>query len=428
MQVLSARCAGVDVPKKTVGAGVLPRAGHETRPVSPMPAELLALADGLRACGGTHVAMARTGDDWTPVCHILEGTGEGILLKAQPVKAVPGRQTDVTDAVWLAERWPHGRLRARVIPPVAPRDLRDLTRERSPVIPARVTLRKRGQKRLAAANLTRAAAAAEMRGGAGRAIRAALLAGPPDPQTVAAWAKGRRRRNRAPLAHAVDGRGKPPHRLVLTAWWGQVERLDAPMARVDAQIQAICGPGAEAVGRLDPLPGVARHTAARRIAESGPDRSRVPRADHLAAWAGVAPGHHASAGTRASGKTRTGHRLWRTPLGQAAHAAARTQGPDLRAPSRRLATRRGQKRAMMAVAPSLLVIADAMSQRQAPDRDAGADWCDRLQPEDTARQLVKRLAPRGDHVPLKRPSTNAMPERQQLFSSQYQHLLYARAD
>jgi transposase len=157
------------------------------------------------------------------------------------------------------------------------------------------------------------------------------------------------------------------------------------------------------------MPGVARPTADMLVAEIGTDMSRVPRADHVAAWAGVAPGHHERAGKRTSGKTRQGHRCLRTVLVHAAHAAARTKGTYLSAQYRRRAARRGKKRALMAVAHSMLVMAYHMIQRQEPYREAGADFFDRLQPEDTARRLVKRLEHLGYHVTLQSPSTDARP-------------------
>jgi transposase len=162
------------------------------------------------------------------------------------------------------------------------------------------------------------------------------------------------------------------------------------------------------VSLLDTVPGVARRTAERLVAEIGTDMTRFPSADHLASWAGVAPGNHESAGKRGSGKTRKGHRFLRTTLVQAAHAAARTKGTYLNAQYRRLASRRGKKRAMMAVAHSILVMAYDMLQRQEPYREAGGDFFDRLQPEDTARRLVKRLASLGDQVTLRSPSTEAL--------------------
>jgi transposase len=409
MQVMYERCAGLDVHKKTVVACVLTLAGQETRTFSKMTADLLALADWLLACGCTHVAIESTGDYWKPVFNILEGTCEVILVDAQHVKAMLGRKTDVKDAVWLAELLQHGLLRASFIPPVAQRARRDLTRYRSTFIHERVTLINRVQKLLEEAHITLAAVASDIMGVSGRAILAALIAGHTDPHTLAELAKGRLRSKREPLAKALEGRVKPPHRFVLTELLCQVDCLDDTIARFDAQIQEICGPVEEAVGLLDTIPGVARHTAEMLIAEIGTDMSRFPSADHLAAWAGVAPGHHESAGKRASGKTRKGNRFLRTTLVQAAHAAARTKGTYLSAQYRRLATRRGKKRAIMAVAHSILVIAYDMIQRQEPYREAGADFFDRLQPEDTARRLVKRLEHLGYHVTLKSPPTNAMP-------------------
>jgi transposase len=357
MQVMDERCAGVDVHKKTVVAWVLTPAGQETRTLATMTADLLALADGLLTCGCTHVAIESTGDYWKPVCNILEGTCAVILVNAQHVKAVPGRKTAVKDAAWLAELLQHGLLRASFIPPVAQRELRDLTRYRSTFIQERVTLINRVQKLLEDANITLASVASDIMGVSGRAILAALLAGHTDPQALADLAKGRRRTTRELLAHALDGRVKPHHRLVLTELWCQIDGLDETVARFDAQIQAVYGSFEEAVGLLDTIPGVARHTAERLAAEIGTDMSRFPSADHLAAWAGVAPGHHESAGKRTSGKTRKGNRFLRTTLVQAAHAAVRTTHTYLSAQYRRRASRRGKKRAILAVAHSILVMA-----------------------------------------------------------------------
>jgi transposase len=407
MQVMYERCAGLDVHKKTVVACLLTSAGQETRTFGTMTADLLSLADWLLACGCTHVAVESTGDYWKPVFNILEGTCEVILVNAQHVKAVPGRKTDVKDAAWLAELLQHGLLRASFIPPVAQRELRDLTRYRSTFIRERVTLINRVQKLLEDANIKLAAVASDIMGVSGRAILAALIAGHTDPHTLAALAKGRLRSKREPLAKALEGRVKPHHRFVLTELLCQIDSLDETVARFDAQIQAISGPFEEAVGLLDTIPGIARHTAETIVAEIGTDMRRFPSADHLASWAGVAPGNYESAGKRASGKTRKGNRFLRTTLVQAAHAAARTKGTYLSAQYRRLAARRGKKRAILALAHSMLMMAYYMIQRQEPYREAGADFFDRLQPEDTARRLVKRLEHLGYHVTLQSLPTEA---------------------
>jgi transposase len=406
MQIMHERCAGLDVHKTTVVACVVTPGGQEIRTFSTMTVDLLGLSDWLLVCGCTHVAMESTGDYWKPVFNMLEGSFEVLLVNAQHVKAVPGRKTDVKDAAWLAELLQHGLLRASFIPPVAQRELRDLTRYRSTFIRERTTLVNRVQKLLEDANIKLAAVASDIMGVSGRAILAALLAGHADPQALADLAKGRLRSKRDQLAKALDGRVKAHHRLVLTELLCQIDSLDETIARFDTQIQEISTPFEAAIGLLETIPGVARPTAEMIVAEIGTDMSRFPSADHLAAWAGVAPGNHESAGKRTSGKTRQGNRFLRTVLVQAAHAAARTKSTYLSAQYRRLATRRGKKRAIMAVAHSMLVMAYYMIQRQEPYREAGGDFFDRLQPEDTARRLVKRLEHLGYHVTLQNPSTD----------------------
>jgi hypothetical protein len=216
MQVMDERCAGLDVHKKTVVAGVVTPTAPEIRTLSTMTIDVLARSDGLVAYGCTQVAMESTGDDWKPVFNRLEGSFEVVRVHAPHVKAVPGRKTDVKDAAWLAELLPHGLWRASFIPPVAPRARRDLTRDRSPCIRERVTRINRGQTRLEDAHIQLAAVASEIRGVSGRAMLAARLAGLSAPQALAELAKGRLRAKRAWLAHALDGRVKPHHRLVLT--------------------------------------------------------------------------------------------------------------------------------------------------------------------------------------------------------------------
>jgi transposase len=413
MHIMHERCAGLDVHKKTVVACVVTPDGQggwgqEIRTFGTMTVDLLALSDRLPACGCTHVAIESTGDYWKPVFNILEGTCEVLLVNAQHVKAVPGRKTDVKDAAWLAELLRHGLLRASFIPPRAPRELWDLTRYRCTFIQERVTLINRVQKPLEDANIKLAAVASDIMGVSGRAILAALLTGHADPQALAGLAKGRLRAKREPLAHALEGRVKPHHRFVLTELLSQLDSLDETIARFDARIQALCGPFDEAVELLDTIPGVARRTAEMLVAAIGTTMERFPSADHLASGAGVAPGNHESAGKRTSGKARKGHRFLRTALVQAAHAAARTKHTYLRAQHRRWASRRGKKRAVLAVARSILVMAYYRILRREPYRDAGADFFDRLQPEDTARQLVKRLESLGDHVTLQHPSPAAL--------------------
>jgi transposase len=294
MPVMDERCAGLDVHKTTVVAGVLSPAGQggwgqASRTVGTMTVAGLARSDWLRACGCPHVAIASPGDAWQPAFNLLASTCEVWLVHAQHVKAGPGRKTAGQEAAWRVELLPHGLWRARCIPPVAPRELRDVTRERRTCIQARVTRINRGQTLLAAANITLAAVAAASMGVAGRALLAALRTGHAAPQALAELATGRGRSTRDPLTKALAGRVKPHPRLVLTEFWWQMDGVDDTMARCDAQLHAICGPVDEAVRRLETIPGGARRTADIIVAASGTAMTRLPRADHLASGAGVPP-------------------------------------------------------------------------------------------------------------------------------------------
>jgi transposase len=401
MESILERCAGLDVHKKTVVACARTPVGVITRTFGTMTAELLELSDWLASQGVTHVAMESTGDYWKPVFNILEGTFQVILVNAQHLKAVPGRKTDVKDAEWIAELLQHGLLRASFIPPVAQRELRDLTRYRSTFVHERVNLINRVQKLLEDANIKLAAVASDVMGKSGRAMLDALIAGTTDPELLAALAKGRLRSKREQLLKALEGRVKPHHRFVLTELLCQIDSLDETLARFDAQIQDACRPFEEAVELLDTIPGLSRQTAETLVAEMGSDMSRFPDADHLAAWAGVAPGNNESAGKHYSGKTRKGNKVLRTSLVQAAHAAVKVKDTYLAAQYHRLAGRRGKKKAIGAVAHSILVIAYYMLLRKEPYREAGADFFDRLNPEAIAHRLVQRLQQLGYQADLR---------------------------
>jgi transposase len=400
MEIVYTHCAGLDVHKKTVVACVLTPSRKETCTFATMTADLLALSDWLQALGVRQVAMESTGEYWKPIFNILEGSFEVLLVNAHHIKAVPGRKTDVKDAEWIADLLQHGLVRGSFIPPVEQRELRELTRHRSNFIRERASLVNRVQKTLEGANIKLASVASNVMGVSSRAILDALIEGQNDPQTMAELAQGRLRSKRDALAKALEGRVKPHHRFVLTELLCQIDNLDETIARFDEQIAACCAPFQEAVTQLDTIPGVGRETAERIIAEIGLDMSRFPTAHHLAAWAGLAPGNDESAGKRRSGKTRKGNRPLKVGLVQAAHAAARTKGNYLSAQYHRLAARRGKKKALIAVAHSILVIAYHLIQRNEPYKELGGNYFDRLNPEATATRLVKRLEKLGYQVAL----------------------------
>lgn len=400
MEVVHLHCAGLDVHKKTVVAAIIVPNGEggqrkEVRTFGTMTADLLALSDWLLSVGVTYVAMESTGEYWKPIYNILEENFELLLANAQHIKKVPGRKTDVMDAEWIADLLRHGLLRGSFIPPLGQRELRELTRHRTNFVRERAALVNRVQKTLESANLKLASVATNVMGVSGRAMLEAIIAGTTNASELAGLAKGRLREKRAQLDKALEGRVKPHHRFVLSELLCQIDNLDETIARFDAEIERYCRPFEEAVELLDTIPGVARRSAEIIVAEIGSDMSRFPTADHLAAWAGVAPGNNESAGKRYSGTTRHGNQVLTAALVQAAHAAARTHNTYLSAQYHRLAGRRGKKRAIVAVAHSILVITYHMILHKEPYRELGSDYFDKRRPQATAQRLLKRLQQLG---------------------------------
>jgi len=411
MDVVYTQCAGLDVHKKTVVAAIIVPDGQgglhkETRTFGTMTVDLLALSDWLMGHGVTHAAMESTGEYWKPPFNILESNFEVMLVNAQHVKAVPGRKTDINDAEWLADLLRHGLLRASFIPPVGQRELRELTRHRSNFVRERATLVNRVQKVLESANIKLASVASDVMGVSGRAMLAALIEGHASPAEMADLAKGKLREKREQLVKALEGRVKPHHRFILTELLCQIDNLEEAVSHFDEQIQLLCVPFEAAIALLDTIPGVARQTAEIIVSEIGIDMNRFPSAAHLAAWAGVAPGNNESAGKRRSGKTRKGNQALGVALNQAAHGAAHTKGTYLSAQYHRLAGRRGKKKAILAVAHSILVIAYHLIKRQEPYRELGGDYFDQRRPEATAKRLVKRLQQLGYEVVIQSQPAN----------------------
>lgn len=404
MQVVHQHCAGLDVHKKTVVACVITpkekgRWEKEIRTFSTLTKDLLNLSDWLTSKGCTQVAMESTGEYWRPVYNILEGNLEVILVNARHIKAVPGRKTDIKDAQWIGELLQHGLLRPSFIPPVPQRDLRDLTRHRSNFVRERVNLVNRVQKVLESANIKLGCVASDVLGVSGRAMLEAIVAGNSSPEVMAALAQGTLRQKQDLLVEALSGRVRPHQQFILAQLLSLIDSIDETIAQFDREIEEYCRPFEQAVELVDTIPGVARRTAEVIVSEIGTDMSRFPSAEHLAAWAGLAPGNYESGGKTLSASTRKGNRVLRTILVQSAHALARTK-TYLAAQYRRLSARRGKKRAAVAVAHSILVIAYHLISRQEPYRDLGADYFDQQRPESVKKRLVKRLEKLGYQVTL----------------------------
>ena len=405
MDVIHTHCAGLDVHKKVVVAAIIVEGrSKEIRSFGTMTSDLLALSDWLMSCGITHVAMESTGEYWKPIFNILENNFEVILVNAQHISKVPGRKTDVSDAEWIADLLRPGLLTASFIPPLGQRELRELTRFRSTFVKERATLVNRVQKVLESANIKLSSVASDVLGVSGRAMLEAIIAGTATPEQMAELSKGRLRSKRAELSRALEGRVKPHHRFVLTELLSQINSLEETIARFDQEIEEYCRHFEEEVVLLDTIPGVARETAEIIVSEIGTDMSRFPTANHLASWAGLAPGNNESAGKKRSGKTRKGNHPLGVDLNQAAHAASRTKNTYLSAQYHRLAGRRGKKRALVAVAHSILVIAYHMIKRHEQYCELGADYFDQCRPETTAKRLVYRLEHLGYQVSLQQLS------------------------
>jgi transposase len=411
MQVIYARCCGLDIHKKFVVACLLitdpdGTVQKETRTFSTMTQDLLAMSDWLRAAGCTHIAMESTSSYWRPVYNLLEGHFELLVANAYHIKTVPGRKTDVKDAEWIADLLRHGLLRGSFIPAPAQRHLRDLTRYRTHLVEERARLTNRLQALLEDANVKLASVVTDIRGVSARAILEALLAGETDPATLAELARGRLRTKRALLEQAVVGHFMPHHAFMLTEQLSHLDYLEEAMERVSAEIEQRLQEDAAALDLLDTVPGISRRAAQILVAELGSDLSRFPSAKHLASWAGMCPGNKESGGKRLSGKTRKGNVWLRQVLIEIAHVASKTKDTYLAAQYRRIAARRGKKRALVALGHTILVMIYHILTRREPYHELGVAYFDELERQRVEQRLVHRLERLGYTVALQ-PRTEA---------------------
>jgi transposase len=400
MDVVYARCCGLDVHKKSVVAcRIVPgpdgRPAKEMRTFGTMTDDLLALADWLAAAQVTHVAMESTGVYWQPIWNLLEGSFELLLVNAQHIKAVPGRKTDVRDCEWIADLLRHGLLRASFVPDRAQRELRELTRYRTSLVRERGTEVNRLQKTLEGANIKLAAVATDIMGRSGRQILGALVEGSANPAALAQLAKGRMRERIPDLERALAGRFEAHHRFLVAQQLAHIDFLDTAIEQVSGEVAARLQPHVAMIDRLDTIPGVGHWTAEVLLAELGTDMTRFPSARHLASWAGMCPGNHESAGKRRSGRRRKGNAWLRAALVEAGQAAGRTKRTYLGAQYRRLAARRGAKRAAVAVGHSILGITHHLLHRETTYADLGVHYLDERDRHAVERRLVRRLEALG---------------------------------
>lgn len=422
MQVIYQYCAGLDVHKKTVVAcrrnG---RKQQEIKSFGTTTPELLELVDWLLEWGCSHVAMESTGDYWKPIYNLLEGSFQVLLVNAKHVKNVPGRKTDVKDAQWLADLLQHGLLRASFIPPAPQRDLRDLTRYRTKLVQERARVVNRVQKVLESANIKLSSVAKDILGVSARAMLEALVTGESNPKIMAQLARTRLRKKIPELEKALTGLVRDHHRFLLSRQLAHIDFLDEQITSMSMEIEhriremdqsqqkpsSDTNPDApsplkaqEAVELLETIPGVDKLTAELIVSELGTDMSRFRTSKHAASWAGLAPGSNESAGKHYSGRTKKGNRPLRSGLLQTAWAASRTKNTYLSAQYHRLAGRRGKKRAIVAVAHSIVVMAYHILKYHQPYQELGANYFDERKKESVAHRLTKRLETLGYKVNL----------------------------
>jgi transposase len=450
MEVLYPRCAGLDVHKKSVVAArwISDRngpVGKETASFGTTTPELLRLLDWLREAGVTSVAMESTGVYWKPVYAILEGHFELMVVNAQHLHRVPGRKkTDRVDAEWIAQCLRHGLLSPSFVPPRAQRDLRDLTRDRAKLVDEQARVRNRIQKVLETANIKLASVATDIGGVSARAMLKEIIAGQSDPAALAELARGRLRNKLDELPAALTGAVREHHRFLLTQHLSHLEFLEEQITQFDAQIgaqiermsppppappplgeagetEAPPPAGAGETGRepppalsyqaaipfLDPVPGIDREGAEEILAELGTEMRQFPSAGHAASWCGLAPGNRESAGKRKGSKAPPGNKALRRALVRAARGAIRTKESYFGALYRRIAARRGDKRAAVAVAHALLEVIYHMLLWQKPYHEWGADYFDQRDRERNAQRLVERLTRMGYAVTITTPTAAA---------------------
>ncbi len=404
MEVLVDRGAGIDVHKESVMVCVMTTEGRKVVKTldrfSTMHRELVRLREWLCEMGVTHVAMEATGEYWKPVYEVLEGTFELIVANAHHVKNVPGRKTDPEDAAWLARLLRHGLLEPSFVPAKPIRDLRDLTRLRRKTIQMSSRVENRVHKVLEAAGVKLGSVMTDVFGMTGRAILDQLAANHTDPKQLAELAQGTLKKKKADIALALEASFTSHDALLLEHQLTLHNELQQRRTALESQISVLAEPYRDILDRLDAMPGINRDAAMEILGEIGPDMSPWRDHDRFAAWAGLCPGNHESAGKRKKVATRKGNPFLKSILVQAATSAVKTKGSYYSAKFGRLAKRRGYKRAIVAVAHSMLIAIYHIVRDGCPYRELTADSFNQRSAESRTKSLVKQIERLGFSVQL----------------------------
>jgi len=398
MQIIYDICCGLDIHTKTVVACLVRHGKKEIQTFTTMTDDLLKLLDWLLAAGCTHVAIESTGVYWKPVYNILEGNIQVILVNARHMKAVPGRKTDVRDCEWIADLLQHGLLKASFIPPLEIRELRELTRYRQSLKSELARLANRIQKVIESGNIKLGQVASNVLGVSGRGMLRLVAEGETDVERMANLAQKQLKKKTTELRRSLVGRLTEAQRWVLTELLNQYEETEAAIVRVDERIDQELTKNPfvkEAVQIIDKIPGIGIQNAEDVIGEIGVDMNAFPSHNNISSWAALCPGNNESAGKHRSGKTRKGNSFLRTALVQAAWAASHTKNTYLSAQYHRLAKRLGKKKALIAVAHSILVIIYHLLSRRAQFQELGGDYFDCRNRDSIRLHLIHRLESLG---------------------------------
>jgi transposase len=405
MELLYARCAGLDVHATNVVACARIATGgtvtYESVRVPTTTRGLLELADWLRTHGCTHVGLEATGVYWRPVWHVLEGEFSLTLANAHHVRNIPGRKSDMSDARWIADLLAMGLIRSSFVPPAPIQELRDLTRTRKQLVREIARHTQRLQKTLEDANVKLTEAISNILGATGRAILRAVIKGETDPARLADLAQGRLKASRSQLVDVLHGRITSHHRFMLQLHLQQIEALEHAVSDVEARVRESLTPFRSTVSLLTTMPAIKATTAAVLVAEIGPDMSPFPTAGHLVSWAGLCPRLDESAGKRRSTRIRVGAPWLKPALVQAAWAAARKKDSYFHAQFLRLKSRRGPKKAILAVAASMLTDVYYMLRDGVEFHDLGDQYFAHRDKEHLTNRLLRRLRDLGVQVEVK---------------------------
>lgn len=405
MEVLYPRCAGLDVHRDTVVACVRIAKGRkvkrELKEFGTSTRELLRLSDWMASFKVTHVAMESTAVLWKPVWHILSGSFELTLGNAKQMKNVPGKKSDQKDAEWIGDLHAHGLVRPSFVPPQEIQELRDLTRTRKQMMRERAREIQRIQKILQDANVKLTSVLTDIMGASGRRILGAILDGETDPRKLAELADWRVKASREQIADALQGRVTEHHRFMISLHLRHIDQIDANVSELERRIEKALDPFRPVVERLCGMPGISFDAAAVIIAETGADMSVFPTDDDLVAWAGLSPGLNESAGKKKS--TRTKRQRWlKSTMTQCGWAASKKRDSYFQARYHRIKARRGKKKAVVAVAASMLRAAYHIMKNGTEYRELGHDFHDHLHRKRTVQRLARRLEKLGYEVDLRK--------------------------